>query len=104
MGVIQSYLLEGSLCSRIEARRALVERMAETLIAIPEGLFSENDAVRILFNQGYGITDSVILAGAARTEAHQMIVAREMSDLAPEEWNKWTARGAFSGAPKVSKP
>ncbi len=77
--MIQSYLLEDSLCSRILARGDRIERMAQTLISKPEGLSSDEEAARVLFNQGYGITDSALLAKEARYLAQQELVGREMS-------------------------
>jgi hypothetical protein len=81
MGVVlQTYLLEGSLSGLIERRRSLIERMAETLLDNPEGLGSDNDAVRILQWKGYKMADVAILAGEARMVAYQTIVAKEMSE------------------------
>jgi hypothetical protein len=79
MGVVlASYILEGSLCGLIERRRALIERMAETLVAEGCALDSDQDAVRLLTFRGYRMIDAAILAGEARTLAFQDVVAREM--------------------------
>jgi hypothetical protein len=78
--MLKSYLLQGPLCSRIEARRALIEAMAKTLVENPEGLATENDAVRILRRERYDMIDVVMLAGEARMAGYQVIVAREMSE------------------------
>jgi hypothetical protein len=77
--MIDSYLLEGSLSGLIERRPVMIERMAKTLVDNPEGLASENDAVRVLKWQGYKAFDVSLLAGEARMVAYQTIVGREMS-------------------------
>lgn len=78
--MLQTYLLEGSLSGLIERRRSLIERMAETLLDNPEGLGSDNDAVRILQWKGYKMADVAILAGEARMVAYQTIVAKETGE------------------------
>ena len=77
---MKPYLLDGPICGLIPARAAMIERMAETLSANPEGLASDRDAVRVLFDAGYGIANSAILGGEARMVAYQEIVAREMGE------------------------
>lgn len=78
--MLETYLLEGSLAGLIERRRSLIERMAETLVDNPEGLATDNDAVRILQWKGYRMVDVAILAGEARMVAYQAIVAKEMGE------------------------
>lgn len=75
------YLLEGSsMVELIKRRRALIERMASTLVrvGIPA---SDEMATRTLFNHGYDWENAVLLGAEARYLASQEIVALVMSDV-----------------------
>lgn len=73
------FLLDGPLMLAVERRKAVLERMAEDLIAFGEGLASDRDAIRVLMAKGYPTLDVAILAGEARNLAYQEIVGAEMS-------------------------
>lgn len=78
--MLKNHVLGASLSDWIEHRRTTIEQMAETLLDHPEGLGSDNDAVRILQWKGYRMADVAMLAGEARMVAYQEIVAREMGE------------------------
>ena len=89
------YLLEGPLMGLIESRRDLIERMAQTLVR--EGIPANDElAARKLFNCGYDLQNSALLAREALYLAKQEMIAREMSgDTASRDY--WKSRGAFTG-------
>jgi len=74
-----TYLMDGPLCALPARRQALIERMAETLHARPDGLSGDREAVRVLLSEGFATIDVAMLVGEARMLAYQEIVAREMS-------------------------
>lgn len=71
-----TYLLDGPLCSLIEARRGMIEAMARDLVR-QGALGSDREAIMALTGR-YRVFDVAMLAGEARMVAYQEIVAREM--------------------------
>jgi hypothetical protein len=62
-----------------ERRAAMILQMAAVLLEEP-AFVERGDAVRCLHGKGYNAVDVMMLVDDARLEAHQTLVAREISD------------------------
>jgi hypothetical protein len=76
---VVNFLLNGPIMTAPERREALLERMAKDIAAY-HVCADRQDAVRVLHQLGYDVTDIHVLVDDARQVAMQDIVAREMSE------------------------
>lgn len=75
----KTYLLDGPLMLTPERKAAMILQMAAVLLEEP-AYVERGDAVRCLHGKGYHAVDVMMLVDDARLEAHQTLVAREISD------------------------
>jgi flagellar biosynthesis regulator FlbT len=75
----KNFLIDGPLMDVAERRAAMTLQMAAVLLA-DDGVLDPSDTHRVLHGAGYNAIDVMMLAEAARYEAHQQLVARVISD------------------------
>ncbi|EJN07920.1 hypothetical protein PMI42_07450 [Bradyrhizobium sp. YR681] len=73
------FLLDGPLMGVEERRAAMTLQMAAVLLA-DDGVVDPADTHRTLHAAGYNAIDVMMLAEAARYEAHQQLIAKVISD------------------------
>lgn len=81
------YLLDSPLMLVPKSRTILIQKMADEIVI--DGVIGDRaDAVRILRNRGYSVTEVHCLVDEARTVAFQDFVAEQMQDLVTREMAK----------------
>jgi flagellar biosynthesis regulator FlbT len=79
MSAPKCFLIDGPLMGVDERRAAMTLQMAAVLLA-DDGVIDAGDTHRALHAAGYNAIDVMMLAEAARYEAHQQLIARVISD------------------------